>query len=106
MFDPNHNARDKYYLVNGTLEGSWKGLPESVVVANWNGGKARESLEFFAKRGHRQVAAGFYDSGSLENFRKWDRAASGVPGVVGFMYTTWRGDFHLMKAYGEAMNRR
>ena len=26
MFDPNHNAVDKYYLVNGTLKGSWEGL--------------------------------------------------------------------------------
>ena len=27
MFDPNHNAVKEYYLVNGTLEGSWEGLP-------------------------------------------------------------------------------
>ena len=26
MFDPNHNAVDDYYLVNGTLAGSWEGL--------------------------------------------------------------------------------
>lgn len=28
MFDPNHNAVDKYYLVNGPLTGSWEGLPK------------------------------------------------------------------------------
>ena len=26
MFDPHHNAVDQYYLVNGTLKGSWEGL--------------------------------------------------------------------------------
>src|SRR5262249_54007761 len=45
MYDPHHNAHDNYYLVNGTLEGSWKGLPEDVVLANWNGEKGRESLQ-------------------------------------------------------------
>ena len=29
MFDPNHNAVDDYYLVNGTLAGSWEGLPRT-----------------------------------------------------------------------------
>ncbi len=105
MFDPNHNAVDRYYLVNGTLEGSWKGLPESVIVANWNGGHMRASLEFFAKRGHRQVIAGYYDGDSLENFRKWDEAAAGLPGVLGFLYTTWRGDYHLLSEYGKAMRK-
>src|SRR5262249_22439080 len=47
MFDPHHNAVDHYYLVNGTLEGSWKGLPPDVGIANWNGDKAGESLRFF-----------------------------------------------------------
>jgi hypothetical protein len=89
MFDPHHNAHDHYYLVNGTLEGSWKGLPEDVVIANWNGGKARESLKFFADRGHTQIIAGYYDSG-LDNIKKWEEAAQGVPRVTGFMYTTWQ----------------
>ena len=40
MFDPHHNAVDNYYLVNGSLEGSWEGLAPRVIIANWNGGKA------------------------------------------------------------------
>ena len=52
MFDPHHNAVDNYYLVNGSLKGSWEGLSRDVIIANWNGGKARESLAFFASRGH------------------------------------------------------
>src|SRR4051812_26240728 len=26
MFDPNHNAHDNYYLVEGDISGSWSGL--------------------------------------------------------------------------------
>ncbi len=32
--------------------------------------------------------AGYYDSD--DNFATWDAASKGVPGVVGFMYTTWQ----------------
>jgi hypothetical protein len=79
MFDPNHNAVERYYLVNGPLTGSWEGLPREVIVANWNGGKRSESLRWFAGRGHEQVIAGYYDDG-LEDFRRWDEAARGVSG--------------------------
>jgi hypothetical protein len=102
MFDPNHNAVEKYYLVNGPLTGSWEGLPKDVVIANWNGGKAAESLKFFAGRGHTQVIAGFYD-GDIRNFRRWAAAAAGVPGVTGFMYTTWKANYAQLEAYGKAL---
>ena len=75
MFDPSHNAVDSYYLVNGSLKGSWEGLDREVMIANWNGGKAAESLKFFADRGHPQVIAGFYDVDDLSNFQQWNLAA-------------------------------
>lgn len=102
MFDPNHNAVERYYLVNGPLTDSWKGLPDDVVIANWNGGKAATSLKWFDDRGHAQVIAGYYD-GDLANFRKWDAAAQGVLRVNGFMYTTWRHKYDHLEAYGKAM---
>ena len=103
MFDPYHNAVKDYYLVNGTLEGSWEGLPRSVTIANWNSGKARQSLAFFAGRGHRQIIAGYYDVDDLSGFTPWDTAAQGVKGVDGFMYTTWSAKFKLLEEYGRAM---
>jgi len=103
MFDPHHNAVDKYYLVNGSLKGAWKGLPPETIIANWNSGKARESLDFFAGRGHRQIIAGYYDADDLSNFQQWDSAARNVTGVIGFMYTTWQAKFNLLEKYGEAM---
>jgi hypothetical protein len=102
MFDPHHNAVDKYYLVNGPLTGSWEGLSKDVVIANWNGGKAAESLKFFAGRGHTQVIAGYYD-GDIRNVRKWDAAAAGVPGVTGFMYTTWKANYAQLEEYVKAL---
>ncbi len=48
-----------YYFVNGTLEGAWEGLDRSVIIANWNAGKAKASLDFFAKRGHKRILAGY-----------------------------------------------
>ncbi len=102
MFDPYHNAVDHYYLVNGTLAGSWKGLPKDVVIANWNGGKAKESLKWFADGGHPQIIAGYYDAG-MGNFQRWDAAARGVPGVRGFLYTTWQHKYDDLEAYGKAM---
>jgi hypothetical protein len=102
MFDPHHNAREDYYLVRGSLAGSWEGLPPRVVIANWNSGAAEDSLRFFAGRGHTQVLAGYYDGPDLGNYERWTRAARGVPGIEGFMYTTWNSNYDLMEAYGHA----
>jgi hypothetical protein len=103
MFDPHHNAVDNYYLVNGSLKGSWEGLTPDVIIANWNGGKSRQSLSFFADRGHRQVIAGYYDGDDLTNFQQWDSAARPVRGVNGFMYTTWQAKYGLLEQYGKAV---
>ena len=91
MFDPHHNAHDKYYLVAGTLEGSWEGLDPSVNIAAWYFGKRNESLAFFTGRGHKVLIAGYYDTSDLKaNVDGWREAAAKVKGVEGFMYTTWQ----------------
>ena len=103
MFDPFHNAVDDYYLVNGTLKGSWDGLDESTTILNWNFGKLAESAKFFADRDHKQVIAGYYDVDDLSGFTDWAAKVKGIPGVVGFMYTTWQQKYGLLEAYGKAM---
>lgn len=102
MFDPQHNAVENYYLVNGPLTGSWNGLPARVMIANWNGGKAAESLKWFGERGHQQIIAGYYDSG-IDNFRRWNAAAKSEPSATGFMYTTWEHRYDDLEAYGKAL---
>ena len=106
MFDPHHNAVEHYYLNRGGMVGSWEGLDPSMQIANWNSGHAAESLTWFAKRGHQQILAGYYDEPGLSNFSKWDEAARKINGVRGFMYTTWQGNYTQLEAYGKAINRK
>ena len=101
MFDPHHNARANYYLVNGTLANSWEGLDKSVVVVNWNGGKSARSLQWFAGRGHRQLIAGYYDGNPGANYRRWQEGAKGVDGVLGYMYTTWRNRYDDLETFAK-----
>jgi len=101
MFDPFHNAVDKYYLVRGDLKGSWEGLDKDVVIVNWHFGAREKSLPFFADRGHRQVIAGYYD-GPVEQVKEWLRSGAKVRGVVGVMYTTWKGDYTHLEEFAKA----
>jgi hypothetical protein len=103
MFDPYHNAvKGPYYLVNGPWTGSWEGLSSNVIIMNWNFGKRDESLKFFADRGHRQIIAGFYD-GPMKHDEEWVASARKVKDVVGYMYTTWRGDYSKIEAYAKTV---
>lgn len=101
MFDPYHNAVAHYYLVNGSLVGSWKGLPKEMVVVNWNQGHDKQSMNWFAGQGHRQILAGYYD-GQPESIRDWLRDASPFTGIVGVMYTTWQSKYDDLEAFAEA----
>jgi hypothetical protein len=100
MFDPFHNAVDRYYLTNGTLAGSWEGLPKEVVVVNWHFGRRKENMPWFASRGNRQILAGYYD-GSPASIRQWLNDSKGVAGIVGVMYTTWVNNFNDLEAFAE-----
>lgn len=102
MYDPYHNAVKDYYLVRGNIAGSWLGLDPSVTVANWNEGKRDESLPWFAKLGHKQIIAGYYDS-PVENVRGWLDSAMKVKGVEGVMYTTWQGDYKNIERFAEVV---
>ena len=104
MFDPFHNATDHYYLVNGSLADSWLGLDSSTLIINWNSGHAAESLRFFAGRGHQQIIAGYYDSG-VASIRPWLVASKGVDGVIGVMFTTWRGNYTDLEAFAHELDQ-
>lgn len=101
MFDPNHNAHADYYMVNGTLAESWKGVPKDVVIINWNSGQAKESGKFFADQGYHQVLAGYYD-GPPDAIRKWQSKVADLPGIDGAMYTTWVGNYADLEAFAKA----
>ena len=105
MFDPFHNAQDHYYLANGDLAGSWKGLDKDVIVATWNFTAHKQSLRWFASRGHLQLVAAFYDRGVAE-MKEWIEAAAGIPGIAGAMYTTWHDDYSHLDNFADVMWNR
>lgn len=103
MFDPNHNARDNYYLVNGTWEGSWEGLDPDIIIANWYFAKREENLPWFAARGHKQILAGYYDRKQFHT-KQWleDARRLNAP-VVGVIYTTWRSQYDDLERWAESL---
>ena len=101
MFDPNHNAVDNYYLVNGTWAGSWEGLDPDVGIVNWANRLKGKNLKWFADRGQEQVLAGYYDHREWV-IAEWLAAGKGLPGITGAMYTTWTDDYSDMEAWAKA----
>lgn len=102
MFDPNHNARADYFLVNNTIEGSWNGLDQNVVVMTWGGEKyARPGLEFFGQRNLKQMIAAYHDRDVVADHKMWTEAARGVPDIIGVMYTTGRSDYRNLEKFAE-----
>jgi hypothetical protein len=101
MFDPHHNAHDNYFLVRGTLAGSWDGLDKEIIIVPWNFEKRAQSMKFFADRGHHQVIAGYYDSNPAQ-IKDWLAAAQGLPNIDGVMYTTWANRYGDLEAFAEA----
>ena len=109
MFDPNMNAVNNYYLVEGDLSGSWTGLPGDAIIMNWNLGALRKSAEWFCGKtsrqpvSHRQVIAGYFDSRNGGASATTELAqVSGIPGIIGLMYTTWQDDYSQLAAFAGA----
>ena len=111
MFDPQHNAVERYYAVNGSLTGSWKGLDKGIGIVNWNGGAQGKNCRFFADLGLKQILSGYYDGdedGSA--IARWLDNTRDIPGIAGAMYTTWEDKYGAMgpwavKAWGGGKGR-
>lgn len=102
MFDPLHNAVDRFYAVNGSLKGSWMGLSKDVGIVNWHGGLQGRNAQFFADLGFKQILAGYYDSDENgDAIVNWQNKTKTVPGVVGAMYTTWEDRYDAMDAWAK-----
>ncbi len=94
MFDPYHNADvEPFYLAFDSYNGSWNGLQDDVVIANWNSFTNRvPSVEHFANLGNRQMLLGFYDSTNFYT-NNWLNEVAHVDGIIGVAYATWINDF-------------
>ena len=80
MFDPWHNARDHYYLCNGSWGGAWYDVPKEVVVLHWNYDRFEGQSPRFAAHGFTQVMVGRGPDASPLAAKEPD-----VPNVVGVM---------------------
>jgi len=107
MFDPNHNARDNYYLVKTTWAGSWKGLAKDVVLIDWYARKAPETMKFFHEPNrHEQIMAGYYDGNVAANVKQWMTAAKASPAkVTGIIYTTWRRNYNDLERFMDEVRK-
>ena len=99
MVDSLHNAHNNYYLINGDLTGIWNDVPKSIVIANWNGGNAKQSLTKFSEMGFSQITSPYYDDHSTNNIRTWRLAQEGINNVLGMMYTTWATDYSQLTPF-------
>jgi len=106
MLDPNHNAHDAYYLVEGDFTGSWKYVPKDLIIVCWYYEKRGESLGFFSSHGFRTLAGAYYDGDTLENPRAWLEVLNRTPKAVGIMYTTWQDKYELLSPFGDLIMGR
>ncbi|UZO81049.1 T9SS type A sorting domain-containing protein [Aquimarina sp. ERC-38] len=109
MIDPNHNAVEKYYQINSSLEGIWNYVDaEKVTLATWwEGDKITKfglaSLQFFADLGFDQILGAFYDENVIDNYNRWQIAANGIEDIKGSIYATWirPRNFSQIEAFGD-----
>ncbi len=104
MLDPNHNAHDNYYLVDGDFTGSWNYIPKDLVIVCWYYDKRVESLRFFSSLGFRILAGAYYDGDTLDNPRGWLEVLDKTPEACGIMYTTWRNKYELLAPFGDLVS--
>ena len=106
MFDPNHNAQEKYYLIDGSFRDTWKYIPKDLVMACWYYEKRDPSLDFFSKLGYRTLAGAYYDADDLQNSKDWLESLDHTPRAIGIMYTSWENKYKLLPAFGDLVSKR
>ncbi len=103
MFDQFHNASkevDPYYLVNGSWEGSWEGLPQDITILNWQFRDRINSGTFFSNKGYEQILCGYYDQADFYT-PKWLEEMEGQNGIKGVMFTTWYDNYSRLETWAE-----
>lgn len=105
MLDPHHNAHGDYYLVKGDFTGSWKHVPKDLTIAVWGGKLRPESLKFFSGEGFATLGSCYYDADNLDEVKEWMQLGRSLPGLRGYMYTTWDKKYDLLAPFGEMMRQ-
>jgi hypothetical protein len=105
MLDPNHNAKDNYYLFNGDFAGSWNHIPEDLIIACWHYDIRDESLRHFDQLGFRTIGCGYYDRDSEDAAKDWLASLAKTPGACGIMYTTWQDRYGFLQTFAGLLPR-
>lgn len=105
MFDPAHNARDHYYGVVGSFEGSWQYVPKDLTILCWHHAIRDTSLAFFSQLGFRTFGAAYYDADDLANCKEWQASLLRTPRAEGILYTTWQKKYGLLADFGDWVSR-
>lgn len=105
MLDPNHNARGKYYLVEGDYTGSWRHVPKDLIMTVWGGAPREKSLQFFAEEGFATLIGCYYDANDLNDVKRWLALTRPMSHVRGFMYTPWQRKYDLLPAFGDLVRQ-
>ncbi|MCZ6767165.1 MAG: hypothetical protein O7D32_09575, partial [bacterium] len=108
MLDPNHNAGESDFLFKGDFSGSWKHIPDDLIIACWWFKERKKSLQHFDDLGHPTLAAGYYDAptpeAAIENARGWLEALGKTRGGCGIMYTTWRDQYDDLEVFSDVIS--
>src|SRR5438552_4344313 len=105
MLDPNHNAHDGYYLVQGDYTGSWNHIPKEMGILTWYYERRALSLPFFSKLGFRTLGGAYYDADTLENPRGWLAELEKTPNAQGICYTTWHNKYSLLADFAKLVSK-
>ena len=104
MFDPNVNARDKYFLTGSTYVGSWDHVPKDLIMVCWVYRARKKSLKFFSQEGFRTMGSPYYDRLTLIDTVEWFDDLKSTKGSIGIMYTTWKNDYRFLEKFGDYVN--
>ena len=104
MMAPTDNARERYYVCNGSLAGSWNLVPKDLVQVVWENGRGPVALKHFSGLGFRTLANCYYDmDDTLENDRRWVRECNKTPGCIGVMFYTYHRNYKMLERFAEML---
>lgn len=99
------SRKGEYCALYSRISGVWDLLPKDIGIAYWRLDDRDRGLSFFSRRGHRILAAAYYDAKTLNGSVKWAEAALATPSADGIMYCTWGDRWNLLAEFGDEMKR-
>lgn len=104
MVDPFYITDEgKYAGLYSSMKGVWDLLPCDLGIDCWTYSTRETAPKFFAERGHPIFISAFYDEKELKRSAEWRDTALKIPGVKGVIYSTYGGNWSMLKPFAELM---